>query len=166
MTILNLIYRLCATISGAALVTMVLVAFTNSIGRQLSMPLVGAGEIVSFAMCIFFFASLALVTRHDAHIRAGLIADLYSDHIKRQERRIVGVVEVFCILLFGWMVLDQASRLYRFGTETNYFEVPVYPAAYAAAVLSLIAICFAVENLIHQHKEAQPRPHAIPHMEN
>lgn len=166
MILLRALYVVCAAVSGTALVAMVLVSFVDSIGRQLSMPLAGAGEIVSFTMCIFFFASLALVTRHDAHIRVGLVAELYPDHLRRKERNIVGVLEILCMLVFSWMVIDQASRLYRFGTQTGYFEMPVYPAAFAAAVLSLIAICFAVENVFHHHREARPRPHAIPDMES
>jgi TRAP-type C4-dicarboxylate transport system permease small subunit len=161
-TINRWLLGLCRVISGAAFVFMASVAFVDSIGRMLSMPLLGANEYVRLALIVFFFASISLVVEGDAHIRVGLFADLYKRRLARIERYFTGVVEFLAMGVFAWMIWDQAERLARFGTLSSYFKIPIAPWVYAAAALSVVAMWFALQRLWTVHTEARPRPHAIP----
>lgn len=149
-------------ISGAALAFMASVAFVDAIGRQLHMPLLGSYEYVRLASMTFFFASIAIVVRDDAQIRVGLFVDLYKPRLATIERYFTGIVETLALLVFSWMIFDQASRLDRFGTVSTFFRIPMAPWVYAAAIMSLISIWFAVQNLFKLRKGPEPRPHALP----
>jgi len=157
---------ICAAISGLSLILMTLVAFIDSIGRQIGKPLPGAGEYVTFALMIFFFAAMPLVMRDDAHIRVGLFSDLYKPRLTRIERRFTGLFEVFAMAGLGWMMFDQAGRLDRFGTLSVYFEIPMAPWTYASAGFCAVAVWFAVLGLRHALNERGPHPHALPDEEN
>ncbi|MEF2070718.1 TRAP transporter small permease [Consotaella aegiceratis] len=156
----------CAIISGVAIVFMASVAFVDSIGRELNHPLQGGDEYVSFALLVFFFASLPLVVRDDAHIRVGLFAELYKRRLATMERVFTGVVEALALCVFTWMLFDQASRLNRFGTLTVFFQMPVAPWVFLGSVLSLVATWFAFRDLWMTHVGPIPRPHAIPDYED
>jgi TRAP-type C4-dicarboxylate transport system permease small subunit len=152
-------------ISGCAFLFMVGVSFVDAIGRQLHMPLLGSYEYVRLALITFFFASLALVVRDDGHIRVGLFADLYKPRLAKIERYFTGIVEAAALVLLSWMIFDQASRLERFGTVSTFFRIPMSPWVYAAGVMSLIAIWFAIINLGKLRPEQKPRAHALPEEE-
>lgn len=158
----RILLALCRIVSATAFVFMAVIAFVDSIGRMVSMPLLGATEYVQLALLVFFFASITLVVEGNAHIRVGLFADLYKGRLARLERYATGVAECLAMGLLTWMIWDQADRLARFGTLSAYFKIPLAPWIYAAACLSGVAMWFAVRRLWAVHAEMQPRPHAIP----
>lgn len=170
--------RFCLAVSGCAILAMTLVAFGDSIGRKLDHPLYGASEYVIFALVIFFFSSIPLVVRDNSHIRVGLFADLYKPRLSRIEGYFTGLGEIAALVIFTWMIFDQADRLERFGTLSVFFELPLAPLVYIAALFGLISIWFAGHNLwiayrdktnaamtvpddIDNH-EMKPRAHALP----
>lgn len=134
--------RLTASVAGTALVLMMLAAFVDSIGRKFNRPLDGAEEYVSFMLLIFFFASVPLVIRDDSHIRVGLLVDLYKGSLIRIEKVLTAVFELAALVIFVWMIFDQADRLARFGTLSVHFLMPVAPWVYASAVLGLVGVWF------------------------
>lgn len=153
----------CMVISGTAFVFMTSIAFVDSIGRMLRMPLLGGNEMVRYALLIFFFSSLALVVRDDAHIRVGLLSELYKPRLAWLERWFTGIAEFCCMCFLAYMIYDQADRLARFGTQTPYFQMRIAPWVYFATALAVIAAWFALRNLwIVPRKVEGPRPHAIP----
>ena len=137
----------CMTVAGLAICLMALIAFLDSIGRKLGAPLPGGNEIVSHMLMLFFFASIPLVIKADAHIRVGLFTDFYSAPLKRIECFVTQIIEIVAMLVFSWMIYDQAGRLFRFETTTVYFEMPVAPWVYAAFGFTLIACWFAIQTL-------------------
>jgi TRAP-type C4-dicarboxylate transport system permease small subunit len=141
---------------------MALVAFFDSIGRMIDRPVLGANEYVSFALLLFFFASLPLIVRDNEQIRIGLVADLYKPKLARMEKLFTRCGELVALGLMSWMMFDQASRLARFETVSAYFKLPLAPWVYVAAILSICAIWFGVRNFWRADKSAEPRPHAIP----
>ncbi|GGO38481.1 C4-dicarboxylate ABC transporter permease [Gemmobacter aquaticus] len=154
----------CMTVAGLAICLMALVAFLDSIGRKLGLPLPGGNEIVSHLLMLFFFASIPLVIKADAHIRVGLFTDFYSPLLQRIERFVTQIIEIVAMLVFSWMIYDQAGRLFRFETTTVYFEMAVAPWVYAAFGFTLIACWFAVQTLFgpqSQEPLAQEAPGAL-----
>jgi TRAP-type C4-dicarboxylate transport system permease small subunit len=139
--------RLCAIASGVTMVYMALIAFIDSIGRQLNRPLPGADEYVSFALLVFFFSSIPLMVRDDAHIRVGLFSDLYRPFVARLEKYFTAIVETLALCLLGWMIFDQADRLARFGTLSVYYEIPVAPWVYLAGGLCVIGVWYAIQGI-------------------
>lgn len=154
--------RLCLFASGTAIIVMALVAFIDSIGRTLNHPLQGASEYVIFSLLIFFFSAMPLVVRDNAHIRVGLLADLYRPRLAHIETIFTGLIEVIALSAFAWMIFDQADRLQRFGTLSVFFELPMAPFVAIAGVFSVISIWFAIHNLWLSHKDQFPRAPSIP----
>lgn len=167
---------LVTLIAGTAFTFMTAVAFIDAVGRQMRRPLLGSHEYVELALMIFFFTALAFVVRDDGHIRVGLLTDLYKPRLAKIERTFTAIVETLALCGLSWMIFDQASRLDRFGTVSTFFRIPMAPWIYAASALSLIAIWFAIQNLINIIRDLRkrpdpgaddsPRPHAIPDEEN
>ena len=135
---------ICVFVAGCAIIFMGAIAFVDSIGRPLAMPLPGASEMVSFALMLFFFSALPIVILYNAHIRVGLLTDLYGPRGTRIEAYITGIAELLAMLLLSWMVYDQGSRLTRFGTLSTYFEVPMAPWTYIAFAFTAIGAWFAL----------------------
>jgi TRAP-type C4-dicarboxylate transport system permease small subunit len=153
---------ICQTISGVAFCFMALVAFLDSIGRMIDRPVLGANEYVSFALLLFFFATLPLIVRDNEQIRIGLLADLYKPKLARIEKLFTRIGELVALGLLTWMMFDQASRLARFETVSAYFKLPMAPWVYVAAFLSICAIWFGIRNFWRADQSRVPRPHAIP----
>jgi|TARA_A100001391_G_scaffold202437_2_gene192001 TRAP-type C4-dicarboxylate transport system permease small subunit len=149
-------------VSGAAFVFMMGVAFIDSIGSQFNRPLLGVYELVEIALMLLFFSSMALVVREDSQIRVGLLADLYKPRLARIEKYFTGILEVIALCVLCWMVFDQASRLQRFGTVSTYFRHPMAPWVFAAAIMTVIAVWFGIQQVWQVRKGPTPRPHALP----
>jgi len=139
--------HLCMAVSGLAAAGMTLVAFVDCIGRKLDHPLPGASEMVTFALMLFFFSAIPLVVKSDSHIRVGLLSDFYGPRLSRAEKAVTSVLEAAAMIVFAWMIFDQAGRLERFGTATVFFEAPVAPWVYVAAGFSALAVWFALQPL-------------------
>ncbi|SLN26796.1 Tripartite ATP-independent periplasmic transporters, DctQ component [Aquimixticola soesokkakensis] len=157
----------CATVSGLCMIAMIGFNFADSIGRQLSRPLLGAQEAVSFLLAIFFFASLSLVTRENANIRVGLLVELYPAGLRKAERVFGALIEALCTALLVWMVFDRAARLENIGTLGTHYIVPLYPFVYAGALLLLCALVFLGERaLTHHRRPSRPESprgaHSVP----
>lgn len=144
--------RFCLAVSGCAILMMALVAFVDSIGRKLNHPLGGGSEYVTFSLVIFFFASIPLVVRDDSHIRVGLLVDIYPSWLGRVEALFTGILEVVALGVFSWMIFDQADRLARFGTLSVFFELPMAPFVFTAALFCVIAMLFAAHNIWLGHR--------------
>ena len=153
---------ICQAVSGIAFCFMALIAFVDSIGRMFDHPLLGAAEYVEFALLLFFFSSLAFVVRDDSQIRIGLFSDLYKPKLQRLEGLFTNLGELLALCLLAYMMWDQANRLLRFNTLSSFFKIPFAPWVFAATVLSLAAIWFAVRKLVKRRNDPVPRPHAIP----
>lgn len=156
---------ICTSSAVISMIIMVSVAFTDSIGRQVNHPLLGASEYVEFGLLIFFFASISLVIRDDGNIRVGLLAELYGPKLTKIEHNVTALVEVIGIAFFAYMIFDQANRLLRFGTLSSFFHVPMAPFVFVAFGLVTGAVWFAIRNFLTPPKEMDPRAHAIPHEE-
>ena len=149
----------CQIISGSTIVLMATAAFIDSIGRKIDHPLPGASEIVSYALMLFFFAAIPLVVKADCHIRVGLFSDFYTAPLRRVEgfiSQILEILEILAMAAFAWMILDQAGRLSRFGTESVYFQMPVGPWVYAAFAFTALALWFAIQSLFDK-----PQAHSL-----
>jgi TRAP-type C4-dicarboxylate transport system permease small subunit len=143
----RLLELLSRIVSGASIMLMMAVAFIDSIGRPLSLPLPGGNEYVSFLLLVFFFSSLPLAVIGNGHIRVGFLADFYSGRMNRAERLVTAVLEVLALAVLAWMIFDQALRLQRFGTQSVYFEWPIAPFVYLACVFTCVALWFAIQSL-------------------
>lgn len=149
---------LSRVVSGASIMLMMAVAFVDSIGRPLSLPLPGGNEYVSFLLLVFFFSSLPLAVIGNSHIRVGFLADFYSGGMNRAERRVTAVLEVMALAVLAWMIFDQALRLQRFGTQSVYFEWPIAPFVFVACVFTCIALWFAFQSLGQDRPAHEARP--------
>lgn len=141
----NILDKICAVISGLCLSGMIVVNFTDSIGRQIGKPVIGAQEIVSFLLCIFFFSSVPLLVRENGHIRVGLLTDLYGHTLKRLENIWAFIFEAAATVFLLFLVFDFAQRQARIRQISAHFELEIAPLIYLAAGLTLVAVIFLIE---------------------
>jgi TRAP-type transport system small permease protein len=122
---------------AAALFLMMLITFLDVVGRYLvNRPLPGAAELVQYLMLSFIFLALPLVTLQEGHISISIIESLAGARARRAHRVLVFlgsafVVGVLCVRLWMHGEMLAANR-----DVIGYLNLPLAPAAFAAAVLS------------------------------
>ena len=161
----NAIDKICAVISGTCLTGLIAVNFADSIGRQIGNPVIGAQEIGSFLLCIFFFSSLPILVRENGHIRVGLVTELYGQFLKRVERIWSFLFELGATGLLLYLLYDFAGRQARIGQVSAHFQFKVAPFIYIAAALTLLAVIFVIErkfwHLPDHRSEAEKDAHHL-----
>jgi TRAP-type C4-dicarboxylate transport system permease small subunit len=120
-------------------------------------PLLGTDEYVELAMLIFFFAGTAVVVRDQAYIRVGFLCETFGPRLQRFEVRVTAILETLALCFFCWMILDQADRLARFGTQTVYLHIPLAPFAYVAAAMGIVSVWFALQNSVRTLRDPTVR---------
>lgn len=124
---------LCA-IPGALMVGL---TFVDVFARYLfAAPVRGSLEIIEFCMALVIFTALPLVTRHDEHVRVGLLEDLGSPRLRQVRRLVCDFLGAAVLSVVGWRLWVYADGSLASGTRTMVLHLPEAPLAYAMAVLS------------------------------
>ena len=139
---------ICAVISGLCMIGLILVNFADSIGRQISRPVLGAQEFGSFLLLIFFFSAIPILVRENAHIRVGLFVEMYKKTLGRIEIKVSAVLETLGTLLLIWLVFDRATRVQAIGSLSAHFKVPIYPLLFLGAGIMALSIFFLAERFL------------------
>ena len=134
----------------AAIILFLLVALTcvDVIGRYfLSMPIVGAVELVRICMAgIIFFSLPAMFFRND-HVTVDLIGFIARGRIGWIISIVMLVISIYVAYRIGDRVFDYAVRALEDGDTTEYLGIPrvitvsfITLSIYAAAVMAFIRL--------------------------
>ena len=153
LTILSHTERLAETVSrfvsnlaAITLFLLVLLTCVDVIGRYfLSMPVVGAVELVRICMAGIIFFSLPAMFFRDDHV----IVDLVPIFRKGVFAWLVNLgllaLSAYVAMMLGDRIMDYAIRAYEDGDTTEYLAIPRYIVVsfitlsiYAAALMALV----------------------------
>lgn len=153
--------RLAETVSRfvsslAAIILFLLVALTcvDVIGRYfLSMPIVGAVELVRICMAgIIFFSLPAMFFRND-HVTVDLVGFIAKGRIGWIVSIVMLVTSIYAAYRIGDRVFDYAVRALEDGDTTEYLGIPrviivsfITLSIYTAAVMAFIRLLVVISH--------------------
>ncbi|MFV0243962.1 MAG: TRAP transporter small permease [Qingshengfaniella sp.] len=155
--IARLLDIIAATISGLAMIGMIAVGFTDSIGRQIGSPLLGAQEFIQLLLLVFFYASLIILVRENAHIRVGLVVETYGKVLAKVQFVFSAAVEIACTIGLAWLTWDFAERTMRIGKLSTHHRIPLAPWMFFAAGLAVIGAVLIIDRYLEHLPDRRSR---------
>lgn len=134
---------------GGLLVLMVLLNGANAFGRfVLKQSIIGADEILIFAMAWLVFLGAALVSWEGRHLAIDLIRPSLPPHIRRWLEAVQLLALVFVCVFVGIQSVGVIDQLGRIGLRSMAAQIPMTLPHAAVAVGLALAALFAVLRLV------------------
>ncbi|WP_438995829.1 TRAP transporter small permease [Candidatus Puniceispirillum sp.] len=146
--------RFVSNLAAIILFLLVVLTCVDVIGRYfLSMPVVGAVELVRICMAgIIFFSLPAMFYRND-HVTVDLIGFFAKGRIGWMISIVMLVISIYVAYRIGGRVFDYAVRALEDGDKTEYLGIPrvitvtfITLSIYTAAVLAFIRLLVVFSN--------------------
>lgn len=141
-------------LTGGLLIVLMLLTFVDVIGRYfLGQPVPGGHVLVQCLVCLLVFTGLPLVVLDDEHLRVRLFDRRMTQGQRKWRDFAVKLVIAGALAILAGQMFWQTDY---FSANGEYFEsirIPVSWMAGYAAVTTVIAVLFAIGNLL-----AQPEP--------
>lgn len=142
--------RFLAFLSGIILFAMMLLTFTDVIGRYFFLsPLPAAYELVSLMMPAIIFCALPITFLREGHVTVDLLDALIPTTAARAQGVIVNVVTAAALGLVCWRLAVKAHEDYGYENITDELLLPLWPFGTGMAVLCAIATLAALMNAWH-----------------
>jgi len=142
-----------AAVSGAGVLTMMLVTCFDVIGRLFRAPLVGAYDIVKIAGTLTIAGALPYTTAVKGHVAI----EYFFHRLSRVWRIIVDTVaRLLAMGLFAflsWQFINYGAALRRSGQVTLTLQLPVWWVPWVMAVSCALVLLVILHNLLHPGKE-------------
>lgn len=145
--------RINAAANAAALIllfALMVLVFSDVVGRYFSRPVPGAFELTELALPMLVFLSLGYTHFHNGHIEV----DILVRHMPRSMRKVVdgvnGALSAVMLVLLTWQLWEYGGRLEGGGDLSGVLGIPIYPVALVAAlgaVLFVLAVLADLANL-------------------
>lgn len=137
--------RLMRLLVAVLMFSIMAVMVTDVIGRYfLSMPIKGGFEIIGLLLGLLIFASLSLNAHSNDFIVVGLFDHAFRGSVKRYRDLLVLAISAAALGLLGWRMWDLGNLFYASSQPGKYFDIKMWPFAYAFAVLGAIACTTAL----------------------
>lgn len=147
--LLALSRRILKWVTGTLLIALMLLTFVDVVGRYfLGQPVPGGHVLVQCLVCLLVFSGLPLVVLDDEHLRVRLLDRRMT---RRQKKWRDFGVKLFIIGTLVFLAGQMFWQTAYFSGNGEYFEsirIPVSWMAGYAAVSTLIAVLFAIGNLL------------------
>lgn len=135
---------LCA----ATLVLLMTITAVDVIGRYLfKAPLPEAGDYVRGLMGVLIFGGLPLVSRRNAHLRAGFFDTLFAGRAAAMRETLVTVLAAVASAAWTWQLARQAADLTGTGEILGMLTMPVGWLVWLMAALSVASTVLLVANV-------------------
>ena len=141
-------------IAGAVLFAMMILTFTDVMGRYLfnhSVP--GGFEITEILMAMLIFAGLPLVTRREEHVSVDLLDHLMPQGMRRAVRVVMELLGGALLLGLAYLMWHKAQKVAAYGDTTTVLQIRYAPYVYAIVVFLVIA---GVVHLVNVFAPAAP----------
>ena len=147
---LRSIDRVATALASILLFLTVLLTLGDVIGRNLlSQPIPGATELTELALVGITFLIYPRLALQRQHIVIDLFDRVMGTLARRMQQALGGVLGAILFGVIGWRLLTLAERAHGYGDVTGYLKLPIYPAFYFMAGMSLLtAACFAVTGIL------------------
>lgn len=122
-----------------ALLMMMLFVTADVGGRYLlGAPLPGAIELVQYALVVVVFAALPSVTFRRRHISLDVIAGHLSGATLRLQWATVCLGSALVMAVQAWLLFNRSQVMRENEDVIGFLNLPVHPAGYFMAALSLL----------------------------
>lgn len=133
---------------GATLVLLMTITAVDVIGRYLfKAPLPEAGDYVRGLMGVLIFGGLPLVSRRNAHLRAGFFDTLFAGRAAAMRETLVTVLAAVASAAWTWQLARQAADLTGTGEILGMLTMPVGWLVWLMAALSVASTVLLVANV-------------------
>lgn len=135
------IERVLAVLAGIALLIMMVLTFTDVIGRYgFNKSIFGTSEMIEALMVVVIFAGVAFVTVSDQHIKV----DIFDPWIKRVAPNLQRwVVHIFSLLIYAALTYELGRHMFESlhsGKRTAVLDYPQWVMPGAAAFFSIVGV--------------------------
>lgn len=151
--------RLTLFLGALTLCAMLVLTAVDVFGRYiLNSPVNGATELTRFLMAGILFLAFPVVSATDEQITVDLLDHLYSKRIAAIRQLVVDLVCSGTLFVLAWWIDFRADRLANYGYVSDFLHIPLAPAAYFVAVMTLItAIVLLLKTVIDTILVFHPR---------
>ena len=146
MRVLDTVCMLLAVVSGAILLALVGLTFTDVVLRYVfAAPILGASDVLQIGMVLVFALALPFTWRAGGHIVMDLIPDYGLEPLTRLRDLAVRSIGIVIFVLLAWQAWNRAADAALFNEATNMIALPFQPffqvlaaaAAFKALVLGI-----------------------------
>ncbi len=130
----NLLGRILLVLSGAAVITLMLLATGNVVLRIFHVPYRGTYEIVSFLGAIGVAFALASTQRGRGHIVVDIISSHYPQPVKRLVDALSAGISALFFGIVAWQVFVWGTRVMAGGEVSETLKIVYHPFVFGVAV--------------------------------
>jgi TRAP-type C4-dicarboxylate transport system permease small subunit len=130
--------KLAHVVSMVILFLMMLLTFSDVMGRYFVVPIMGTYELTELGLALMVFFSLGMTQIHKEHTAIGLLVDRFSLRTQALIDTVIYLISLILILVTTWQLLQYAGILKAGNYETGDLRLPVYIFVMVGAVGLLI----------------------------
>lgn len=143
--VIDVLDRALAWLAGVTLLTMMLLTFADVVGRYLfGRPVAGAFEATELLLAITVFAAMPSVTQRDSHIKLDFLDFLMPEELRRFIDWLSSIVMIGILLLLGYAVWMQASKMRAAGLYTDILGFPTHLVVFFVSILLVVSGVFLI----------------------
>lgn len=154
--ILKFLTRLCDRIAQVGVFAMLLIVFSNILGRMIWKPIYGTYDYVSFISAILVAFAIAYCALQKGHIQVELLVARFPERVQGIVGSITGFLSLGIFSLITWQCVVFAKDMRRTGELTMTMQIPFYPYIYAIAfgcgLLCLVILVDIIKSLVQAVK--------------
>jgi len=157
--LLRLADQICIIAAGIVLLGMMVMTFTDVLGRYLfNAPLGFAFEMTQLAMATVVFFGIPSVTLRGLHITVDLVENIFHGGAKLVRDVIVTLAIAVCLGYLAWRLSTLSARFISYGEITSTVRFPIGYIAWLGTAMLALASVFALINVVYEITLHQRQP--------
>tara|TARA_R110001606_G_scaffold74778_10_gene173351 strand:- start:10748 stop:11287 length:540 start_codon:yes stop_codon:yes gene_type:complete len=136
--------RLLLLVSGLALFTLMVLTFTDVLGRKFFQPITGALEVSEMLMVILLFTALPVVSWRGDHVGLDLVDHFYRGWLDRLTRSLADWVSGVALGLLGQACFVLAARTLGDGDVSSHLRIPIGWFIYLMAFMLMLTAVLSI----------------------
>lgn len=151
------IVELLQRLAGVLLVAMMLLTCADVLGNVVSLPILGAEELVSLMAALLLAFVLPAAHKNRAHIGIDLVYRHLSPRLKQINDICINLISGFFFLLVAWQCWLYGLELQRTGEVSSTLQLPTYYILFAISVscfVLFLTICIELLKRLQGQRNA------------
>jgi len=135
-------------VSGATLLSVVVLTIADIVGRSFGKPIVGAYELVSAAGGLVISFAMPISTMEKKHV----VIDLVLEYLPVRSKMVFHVISralvAILFLVLGWAFIEMGRDIRTAKEVSSVLQFPLYPLVYAMGGVFLGECLVLVDDLL------------------
>ncbi len=154
----SLLSRILLVLSGAAVLTLMLLATANVVLRIFHAPFRGTYEIVSFLGAIGVAFALAATQRSKAHIIVDILSSRYSRRVKQRVDALSAAISAAFFGIVAWQVFAWGTQIMAAGEVSETLKTIYYPFVFGVAAGFGLLTLTCILDITRAFRKAEEAP--------